>query len=338
VADGAGLYPASLGLRRWDRHALFLGRRWVVLRDVVRADAAHDVHWFVHLMNGAVREGSWIRGTADGGRSLGVAVISPADWVLTVTQQAPLRVQALNPAGSVYAAEVAPAAAASAVTFLTALVPASTDAWASRPAVDPLDPAVPDAGLSVTEGARVASAVFSDDPSGTSRAGGLALSGLAGVAEVEAGAPRRALLVQARSLAQGGVLLASQDGTAAMLEADGLSDTELRLSGDVLGGATFWAPRATRVTWYGQDVAFERSGDYVQVSASGLPAPVGEGGGGGAGGGGGGGTSGASAAQPLGGGCSAGVTAEALALLGAAGLVRRRRAGQGRSGRTPRDG
>ncbi len=335
VADGAGLYPAALGLRRWDRHALFLGRRWVVLRDVVRADAAHDFHWFVHLMNGAVREGSWIRGSADGGRSLGVAVISPPDWILTVTQQAPLRVQALNPAGSVYAAEVAPAAAAAAVTFLTALVPTSTDAWASRPAIDPLDPAVPDAGLAVTDGARVASAIFSDDPSGTASAGGLALSGLAGVAEVEAGTPRRALLVQARSLERGGVLLASQDGTAAMLEADGLADAELRLSGDSLGAATIRAPAATRVTWYGQDVPFVRSGDYVRVDAKGLAAP--SGGGSPGGGGSGSGSGGALEPRPPGSGCSAGVTAEALALLGAIALLRGRRAGQSGSGRAPRD-
>lgn len=273
VADGANLYPQSLGLQKWDRHALFLDRRWVVLRDVVRASAAHDFHWIVHFMNGAAQEGSWIRGTADGGQSLGVAVISPPSWNLTLSQQAPIHVDHLNPAGSVWAAEVAPTAAAPAVTFLTALVPAATASWASRPGVAPLDAGSPDAGVVVTAGARVASAIFSDDPSGTRAAGGLEVSGLAGVVETDAATPARALLVQATSLTRGGALVLSQDGTAAMLEADGLGDAQLRLTGDMLGAAKILAPNATSVTWYGQDVAFTRSGDYVLVNAGGVAAP-----------------------------------------------------------------
>lgn len=329
VADGAKLYPASLGLTRWDRHALFLGRRWIVLRDVVRASAPHDFHYLVHFMNGAVREGSWVKGTADGGQSLGVAVVSPASWDLTVTQQAPQRIDKLNPTGSVYAAEVAPAAPASSATFLTALVPAATASWASRPAVAALDAARPEAGLVLTAGTRVATAIFSDDPTGTSSASGLDLSGLAGVVETEGGAPIRVLLVEAPSLSRNGALLASQDGTSSMLEAEGLGDAELRLTGDVLGKATLYAPAATRVTWYGEDVPFSRNGDYVQVNTPPTPAPdplpdptptpfpvpsptpvppAGDGGGG---------------APPVT-GCSVGVTADLLALVAAVAVLRRR--------------
>jgi hypothetical protein len=317
VAEGARLYPASLGLERWERHALFLGRRWVVLRDVVRAGAEHDFHWVIHFLNGAAREGSWVRGTADGGQELGVAVISPADFGLTVTQQAPRRVDGLNPAGYVYAAEVAPAAPSAQVTFLTALVPTTTASWASRPDVAPLDAGRPEAGLVVTEGTRAASAVFSDDPSGAASAGGLDLAGLAGVVETEAGTPARVLLVEATSLARGGALVASQDGTASLLEADGLADPELRLSGDVLGGAAVRAPSATRVTWYGQDVPFTRSGDYVLVNGAHLPAPDPT-------------IAPAPSPSPPGlpatpAGCSVGATADLLALAAAAALLFRRR-------------
>ncbi|HEY6001314.1 MAG TPA: hypothetical protein VIV57_00490 [Anaeromyxobacter sp.] len=58
-----------------------------------------------------------------------------------------------------------------------------------------------------------------------------------------------------------------------MLEADGLADAELRLTGDVLGKAGIYAPSATRVTWYGRDVPFTRSGDYVLVNTAPTPAP-----------------------------------------------------------------
>jgi hypothetical protein len=273
VADGARLYPTALGLTRWDRHALFLGRRWVVLRDVVRARGVHDFHWLIHFLNGATQEGSWVRGVADGGQELGVAVVSPPSFGLTVTQQAPRNVGGLNPAGFVYAAEVAPPVPGPAATFLTALVPTTTASWASRPSVVPLDPDRPEVGLVLAAGTRIASAIFSDDPGGAASGSGLDLGGLAGVAEWEGGALARVLLVEARSLSRSGTLLVSQDGTASMLEAEGLADVELRLSGDVLGKATVYAPAATRVTWYGQDVPFTRTGDYVQVNGGSTPAP-----------------------------------------------------------------
>ncbi|HET7826676.1 MAG TPA: heparinase II/III family protein [Anaeromyxobacter sp.] len=274
VADGSRLYPPSLGLTRWDRHALFLGRRWVVLRDVVRASAAHDFHWLVHFLNGAAQDGTWLMGTADGGRALGVAVVSPAAWNLTVTQQSPRQIDGLNPAGSVTGAEVAPASPTPSVTFLTALVPTTTASWSSRPTVVPLDAAQPEAGLVVTAGTQVATAIFSDDPTASSSASGVDLAGLAGVLEADGAAPTRVLLVQARSLSQGGALVASQDGTASILEAEGLGDAELRLTGDVLGTARVRAPSATRVTWFGKDVPFARDGDYVDVNKTATPAPI----------------------------------------------------------------
>jgi hypothetical protein len=331
IADGAKLYPAALGLTRWDRHVLFLDRKWPVLRDVVQAGAAHDFHYIAHFMEGAAQEGSWIRGTAQNGQSLGVAVVSPASWSLTVTQQAPNRISGLNPHGYVYAAEVAPTSQASAVTFLTALVPTSSSAWASRPTVAPLDPSQPGTGLVLTDGSRVSSAIFSDDSTGTRSAGGLELKGLTGVAVTDGGALTRALLVQATSLTQGGAIVATQDGTSALLEADGLDGTEVRLTGDVLGGATFHAPRATKVTWFGQDVPFVREGEYVRVSEDARPDPTGSNkpsAGPAA-------SAVAGAAGPAGGGCSAGAaTADVLALLGA-GLALRRRSAR-RAGRSDR--
>lgn len=272
IAEGGKLYPSALGLSRWDRHALFLGRKLVVLRDVVNASAAHDYHLVTHFMEGAVRDGSWIRGTGTNGQALGEAVIAPASFTFSATKQAPNQITGLNPNGYVWAAEVSPAAPAANVTFLTALVPVAQTSWAARPQVAALDTAAPDAGLTVTDGGRVSVALFDDLPTGARTAGGYRLAGLAGAAEWQDGALDRVLLVQASALERDGALLGSQDGTSLLLEADGLSGETVNLSGDKLGGAAFRAPRATRVLWYGLDVPFTRDGELIRIDISPVPA------------------------------------------------------------------
>ncbi len=314
LGDGARLYPASLGLTRWDRHVLFLDRRFVLLRDVVDATQPHDYHSVVHFMDGAAQDGTWIRGTGKNGAALGVAVVSPPGFALSTYSQTAAHMDEFDPDQSIWAAEVSPASPAASATFLWALVPTTTAAWASRPAVAALDPAVPDAGLTLADGARVATALFDALPAQTRRAGGWRLDGLAGVAEAVAGVPARALLVQGTLLADATRTLLSTDGLTGLLEADGLDQDVLALSGDLLHQATVFAPRATQVTWWGQAVPFTRSGDLVLVNVPPTPAP-----------------SDPPRLQPAGGGskllsgCSAGGTTGALALLGLLGRWRSRR-------------
>ncbi len=314
VGSGEKLYPESLGLSRWDRHLLFLDRQVVVLRDVVEATQPHAFAWLCHFLDGASQDGSWIQGLAKNGQALGVAVVGPASWTFSATTQTAPRFGAQNgidPDGTAYAATVTAPAAAS-TTFLTALVPVAAAAWSGRPAVSPLDPDARDAGLSLVDGQRIAAAIFGD-ASGSRRAAGYHLEGLAGVAESLAGAPTRALLVAGRILEDATRALLAQDGTASVLEADGLSGSVVSLSGDALGSATIWAPGASRVLWRGVDIPFERRGDLVAVQGPGGGATAGGGGAGGAGG-------------TVASGCSvggrAGVGAVAVAAIA---LVRRRR-------------
>ncbi|MFL5357580.1 DUF4962 domain-containing protein [Archangium sp.] len=274
LGDGSSLYASTLGLRRWDRHALFLDRKWVVLRDVVQASKSHVYRWSCHFMNGATRESSWLHGRGENGQALGVAVVAPPSFDATFTEQRPVNIQKLNAAGLAVNAEVKPTSASANVTFLTALVPAQESTWASRPVVKPLDANVPDAGLKLTEGTSTVYALFNDLPEQNRSASGLRLAGLAGVIRYEGSSPTRALLVRGTSLDDASRTLISQADPTRVLEADGLSSDTLRLSGNVTGSPRVYAPRATRVVWNGVDVPFHRDGDAIVVGTTdNVPAP-----------------------------------------------------------------
>ncbi|HYO51350.1 DUF4962 domain-containing protein [Archangium sp.] len=274
IGDGSTLYPSTLGLRRWDRHALFLDRRWVVLRDVVQASKSHVYRWSCHFLNGATREGGWLHGRGENGQALGVAVVAPASFDAAFSEQRPVSIQKFNPTGSVINAEVKPTTSSAHVTFLTALVPTQESAWASRPVVKALDARTPEAGLKVTEGTSTVYALFNDLPGQSREAGGFRLAGLAGVVRYEGTSPTRALLVQGTSLADASRTLISQADATRVLEADGLASDTPRLSGNVQGSPRIHAPRATRVLWNGVDVPFRREGDFIVVGKIDAPPPT----------------------------------------------------------------
>ena len=274
TGDGASLYASTFGLRRWDRHALFLDRKWVVLRDVVQASRSHVYRWSCHFMNGAAREGAWLHGRGENGQALGVAVVAPESFDATFTEQKPVHIQKFNATGSVTHAEVKPTTASANVTFLTALVPTPESAWASRPVVKALDARTPDAGLKVTEGTATHYALFNDLPGQSRSAGGFRLEGLAGAVRYEGTTPTRALLVQGTSLSDASRTLISQTDGIRVLEADGLATETLRLSGNGQGTPRVHAPRATRVLWNGVEVPFHREGDAIVVGKVDAPLPA----------------------------------------------------------------
>jgi hypothetical protein len=262
TGDGAKLYDPAKGLTRWDRHTLFLDRKYVVLRDVIEASSAHDFGWLSHFTTGAGQDGSWIHGTGQGGQDLGVAVVAPAGATMSFDTQTPVHGNNFDQTGSFAVATVHPPAPTAATTFLTALVPVADSNWNARPQVAALDASRPDAGLVLTAGSLKAVAVFGS-------AGGYQLTGTAGVVEYQGGAPSRAVLVDGQKLADGQHTYVEQgSGGSRMLEAEGLSTDTVSISGDQLGTATFYAPQATHVLWYGKDVSFQRQGETVKVQFS----------------------------------------------------------------------
>jgi hypothetical protein len=247
IGDGAHLYDASLGLTRWDRHALFVDRKWVILRDVVEASASHSYAWFCHFMEGAQQDGAWIRGDAGGGHGLGVAVVAPAPWKLDVAPQSPPNIEHLNPSGHVYAAVVTPLAPTANTTFLTALLPTELAAWDGRPNVTALDASAPDAGMVLDDGTHHVVALFSRLASDDTHVGGYHVAGQAGVAEYEVQAPTRALLLAGSVLEDTQRPLIKLAGSSTLFEADGLEADTLSLSGDLVGMATIDAPNAAQL-------------------------------------------------------------------------------------------
>lgn len=275
--DGAHLYPASVGLTQWDRHALFVDRQWVILRDVIRASSSHTFGWLCHFLSGATREGNWLHGVASNGQSLGVALVAPSNVNVSIGTQSPVDIQDVSPSGSVYEATVSPAASAPATTFLTALVPTTETAWASRPTVSALDAANPGAGLTAVGNGVTTVALFSDQPGGSAQAASYALHGTTGLAEYRSGVPTRAVLVEGTQLTDPTRALMIL-GSADTLEADGMDGATLTLSGSGAAGRIY-APKATQVIRQGQAVAFTRDGDDVQVGPFAYVTPPSGGGG-----------------------------------------------------------
>lgn len=274
-ADGSKLFRSGLGMSRWDRHALFVDRKWVVIRDVVQSAFSHDYHWVCHFMDGVSYDGSkWLHGIGKNGQSLGVALIAPASPKVAVSQQVPVHVADFNPSGSVYAAEVSAAQAAPGVNFLTALVPVAESSWASRPQVAALDPAHPDWALQLSTQAGIEIVLFNDAEGQTRSVQGYGLTGLAGVVEYAGSAPTRVMMTRGTTVQDASRVLLEDTLADDFLEADGLDEATVTLSGSGLHQPRIWAPNATKLMFQGAEVPFTREGDTIVVGAPILP-PVG---------------------------------------------------------------
>ncbi len=271
VGEGAQLYPSSLGLSGWSRHVLFLDRKWIVLRDVIQSSQSHIYSWLCHLMEGVAREGSWLHGYERNGQALGVAILSPTEWQLAVEPQSPVNISRLNPSGSVFAAKVANTASSRDMTFLTALVPISEAAWDNRPSITALDPVQPEAGLWLSDGPRIAAALFNDLPTGSRNISGLQLDGLTGVVEYLNGIPSRVLLVRGTRISDSYRLVASQAAPTEILEADGLAGETVSISGDLSQQFRIYAPAALHLLRSGVEIPFSREAEYIVVPSQDSP-------------------------------------------------------------------
>lgn len=200
LGAGSRLYDAATGLDTFGRAVLFVDRETPVVRDVVRAKSAHrfDVVW--HAIDGVTRDGDWLELHAKNDRALGVRVVSPPGFALDTESQTAVHLDKFDPDGAMTAALVHPATATSAVTFLSVLVPARASAWASRTKVDAIDAKTPERGVTIATDAPTA-VVMNDDPTESSAAGALSVTGMAGAHKTQAGKTVRALLAAGTKLA-----------------------------------------------------------------------------------------------------------------------------------------
>jgi hypothetical protein len=238
---------------------------------VIQSSQSHIYTWLCHLMEGVGREGSWLHGYERNGQALGVAILSPTDWQLEVEPQSPVNISRLNPSGSVFAAKVTNTASSRDMTFLTALVPISEAAWNNRPSITALDPVYPEAGFWLSDGPRIAAAVFNDLPTGSRHISGLQLDGLSGVVEYLNGTPSRVLLVRGTGISDSNRLVASQAAPTEILEADGLAGETVSISGDLSQQSRIYAPAALHLLRGGVEIPFSREADYIVVPSQGSP-------------------------------------------------------------------
>ena len=274
VGDGARLYDAKLGLKTFERSVLFVERRFPVVRDVVRGSDARRYEVSYHAVDAAAREGGWLRLDAKNDRVLGVRVVAPANFEARIEEQKAANLRNFDPDGAMTAVHVRPPADGADATFLTVLVPSRRAVWDARPKVEPLDAAHPDRGLTITDtgvaGERL-EAVFSDTAAGSATAGGMTVTGRAGVARLRDGQVTRLMLADGTRLTRDGrTLLELPTGPPASVEAD-FGDgggTTLALSGDAggaTGGVRVFAPGVTKVTWNGAEHRFRRDGEFVEL-------------------------------------------------------------------------
>jgi hypothetical protein len=279
---GASLFDSSLGLSRWDRVVILARNRYVLVRDDLQAGGPHAFDWISHFADGAIVDtaAGWVQGINKNGQSLGVRVISPAQWTATTGSQTALHNDMADPDGYTAWVRVRPAANTSQVQFLTALVPVAASAWSQKPRIDALSAQDPGAGAVVAPGSALRESwIFSRAGSDGKAAGDLALTGsLAGVAARNAaGAPVRAALFGAGRIAdQGGARELLSSKSARSVEAD-LQGTTLAITGDSIADFHAYSPTATSVTLNGTAVPATFESGMITYPGRGVGADGGTG-------------------------------------------------------------
>ncbi|MHB8878833.1 MAG: heparinase II/III domain-containing protein, partial [Myxococcaceae bacterium] len=264
---GEGLYPAAAGLTRFERSVLFAERSFPIVRDVVRSSGSHRFEVTYHAMDAVAQDGQWLKLSGKNDRVLGVRVVSPSSFALATEAQTTTHLQKFDPDGSMTAAFLRPTANTGEVTFLTALVPSRGATWATRPQVAPIDPGVPERGVTVTgfSGAQRLDVVFNDEPGATASAAGVTVTGMAGVKKSDGSRLLRAVLASGQKLVIDGTAWIEVVGAGpATFEVEPVQGG-LEVSGDRVP-ARFYAPGATTVRFNGVSVPFKRVGDFVDVT------------------------------------------------------------------------
>ena len=255
AAQGAGLFASTLGISRWDRYAVLARNRYALIRDDLESSAVHAYDWICHFQDGASVDtaSGWVQGIGKNGMSLGVRVLSPAQWTATTGSQTAQLMQNFDPDGQTSWVRVRPATNVASTSFLTALMPVATSSWPSRTRVDALEASDRGAGAVVAPGSILEERWIFTRAGTDKSAGDLVLSGaLAGMAGRDAaGTPVRAVLFGAGSIRDqngGRLLLSSTSANAIQVNTVGQT---LAVTGDGIADFHAYAPTATTATLNG---------------------------------------------------------------------------------------
>jgi hypothetical protein len=265
---GGRLYDPKLGLKTFDRSILFVDREIPLVRDVVRGSAPHRYEIAYHAIDGADRDGDWLKLSAKNDRLLGIKVIAPARFELRTENHVTANLRGFDPDGAMTGAFIRPATDSASMTFLTALANTRTDTWQARPEILPIDSALPDKGVRIKKNAVSTDrslVVFNETLTDIASAGGVTVKGMAGVIKHDKGQVVRAMLAAGTRLEwQGKPRIEILTGGPGSLEADYAAKNRLALSGDVRK-VRVYAPGITEVSYNGGRSSFRREGDYLVV-------------------------------------------------------------------------
>ena len=265
--DAHAMYPAAMGLSRFDRQVLLVDRGFAVVRDVVDSASPHTYAQVWHFLDGASASGAWVKGVAKNGQLLGVNVVAPADFGFATSSLSPDNLQHLDPDGAVTEADVSTPGPSTRARMLSVLWPSSTADWSSLPTVAPLS-ATEGAGLVLTHGAHVDEVLLHDDSTESSTEGDLTVDGLGGAVATDQGALSHAMLLDGTRLARGGVTLIELPERATVeLELEG---STLVVTGEGVNVFKAFAPGISSVVVNGHALAFAMQGETAVVPPPGV--------------------------------------------------------------------
>lgn len=268
VADATRCYPRSLGITEFRRYFLFLKPDLFVVVDNLRASAPRRFDWWCHVPDGAVREGNWIQGLADGGKRLGICVVSPAGFEFGTGVRASdgsfeyLDRDPLQPTELHYVRIGVPPAAET--RFVTVIQPTTEAAWPTRPGIERLGETADAAVVRATHAdGRSDVVMVAYGPATSVRLGAYELNGRAAALRRGSQSEIRSIYVaDARGFSEAGRRWVELASTAVSFEAS-FAGSVVEVSGRGIGSFLVRAPGALILRIDGQTVRFVRSGDLL---------------------------------------------------------------------------
>jgi len=259
AADATRRYKDIPGLEDVTRHVVFVRPDYFVMLDNLAAGAPHQYDWVCHFGESVSVEANWVRGNADDGQILGVAIAAPSSFEANTGDD-----------GHPYV-RVRPASILDDVRFAHVLYPTDDTSWNSRPNVAVLG----DSGKAIAVRVQMndGSGRIDDvlltyvQPISTTTVSSYRYDGQ--VAVVTRGADERL----EKQFSYGGTFLTDQAIGKVLatnldrnnpFEATYLDHTVF-INGNIVTRVTLYAPYAEYVTLNGVPWSFSRCGEYITL-------------------------------------------------------------------------
>lgn len=257
VSEARQRYTAE-GMEHVTRHVLFVRPDYLVMLDSMASTQAHRYEWVSHFGQAVTAEQGWLQGGGRNGRILGVGVVAPDPFEVTIGDDGLpyARIRAPHPVDD--------------MRFITLLYPTDEDGWANRPDTTLLDDNGTAAVLQVqwNEGSAQTDDILIRyaNPATATQVAGYNFDGqVAVVTYGEDGQIKKMFAYGGTSLTvrhSAAVVLVGNLNPDIPFEADFAGKT-VSLFGANLSGVELYAPGMENVTVNSEEWSFAISGDHV---------------------------------------------------------------------------